>query len=89
MKRVIQINIGVDLGGNHIGKGIIDEQNNIVKKEITDYINNEVTAEQILSVLNDFLKNNDVSNVNFIGIGIPGVATNTCINYTCNMPFKC
>ncbi len=88
MKRVIQINIGVDIGGNHIGIGIIDEKNNIVKKEITDYINHEVTASQILNVLNDFLKNNDISGVNFIGIGIPGVATNTFINYTCNMPLS-
>ena len=34
---MIKINIGVDIGGNHIGIGFVDEQGNLVKKEITDY----------------------------------------------------
>lgn len=88
MKRVIKINIGVDIGGNHIGIGIVDEQGNLIKKEITDYKNHEVTAEHILNVLNDFLINNNLDGIDFIGIGLPGFAENTFVNYTCNMPLS-
>lgn len=86
MKRVIAINIGVDIGGNHIGIGLVDENGTIIKKEISDYKNHEISADQILNILNDFILNNDLTDVDFVGIGIPGFAEKTFVQYTCNMP---
>ena len=31
---MIFINIGIDIGGKHVGMGIVDSQGNIIKKEI-------------------------------------------------------
>ncbi len=87
-KKVITINIGIDIGGNHIGIGIVDEQCNIIKKEITNYNAKEVKGEQILNLINDFMASNDISEVKFIGIGIPGFAEKTSITYTCNLPLS-
>lgn len=85
---MIDINIGVDIGGNHIGIGIVNKHGEIVKKEIIDYDNEEVTAEEIFDALNNFLENNNLDKVKSIGIGIPGIATDTHIDYTCNLPLS-
>ena len=85
---MIDINIGVDIGGNHIGIGIVDEKGEILKKEITDYDNEIVKAEEIFRILNTFLENNNTSKIESIGIGIPGIASGTHIDYTCNLPLS-
>lgn len=85
---MIDINIGVDIGGNHIGIGIVDEKGEILKKEITDYDNETVKAEEIFRVLNKFLETNNTSKIESIGIGIPGIASGTHIDYTCNLPLS-
>lgn len=83
---MIDINIGIDIGGNHIGIGIVSEDGEILKKEIIDYENDEVTPETIFGAINNFLENNNTSKIRSIGIGIPGIATGTHIDYTCNLP---
>lgn len=85
---MIDINIGVDIGGNHIGIGIVDEKGEILKKEITDYDNEIVKAEEIFRILNTFLETNNTSKIESIGIGIPGIASGTHIDYTCNLPLS-
>lgn len=80
------MNIGVDIGGNHIGIGIVSEEGEIIKKEIVNYENDEVTPEMIFGSINNFIKNNNTNKVKSIGIGIPGIATGTRIDYTCNLP---
>ena len=49
------MNIGIDIGGNHIGMGIVSEDGEILKKEIIDYENDEVTLEIIFGAINNFL----------------------------------
>ncbi len=83
---VIDINIGVDIGGNHVGLGIVNNKGELVKKEIVDYQNENVKTEDIIQPINKFLKENTHYNIESIGIGIPGIATNTHIDYTCNLP---
>ena len=84
---MIFINIGIDIGGSHIGMGLVDE--NIIIKERKDiyYASNTFTPEVIFEVINDFI-NEYEEDVETIGIGIPGFATDTFINYTCNLPLK-
>ena len=83
---MIHINIGVDIGGNHIGMGIITSDGDILRKEIVDYDNDEVTPEIIFDALNNFLEKYNTNKIKSIGIGIPGIATGTHIDYTCNLP---
>ena len=83
---MIHINIGVDIGGNHIGIGIITSDGDILRKEIVDYDNNEVTPEIIFCALNNFLEKYNTNKIKSIGIGIPGIATGTHIDYMCNLP---
>lgn len=83
---MIDINIGIDIGGNHIGIGIVSSEGEILKKEIVDYENDEVTPEIIFGAINNFLEKNNTSKISSIGIGIPGIATGTHIDYTCNLP---
>lgn len=83
---MIHINIGVDIGGNHIGIGIVTSDGEILKKEIVDYANDEVTPEIIFGALNEFLEKYNTNKIKSIGIGIPGIATGTHIDYTCNLP---
>lgn len=85
---MIDINIGVDIGGNHIGIGIVNNQGEIIKKEITDYDNETVKAEDIFRILNRFLDTNNTSKIESIGIGIPGISSGTHIDYTCNLPLS-
>lgn len=85
---MIFINIGIDIGGKHVGMGIVDEQGNIIKKEVIDYENEMVQIEDIFDPINDFINENMSDEIESIGIGIPGIATDTLINYTCNLPLR-
>ena len=83
---MIHINIGVDIGGNHIGLGIVTSDGDILRKEIVDYDNDEVTPEIIFDAINNFLEKYNSNKIKSIGIAIPGIATGTRIDYTCNLP---
>lgn len=83
---MIDINIGIDIGGNHTGIGIVDKNGNIIKKEILDYDNDSVDAEKIFEFINIFIEANKKQDIKNIGVGIPGIATKTHIDYTCNLP---
>ncbi len=87
-KEVIIINIGVDIGGNHVGIGIVSPEGEILKKEIVNYSNDEVTPQIIFDAINNFLEKNDSNKIRSIGIGVPGIATGTHIDYTCNLPLS-
>ena len=84
---MIFINIGIDIGGSHVGMGLVDEDNMVINKKEIYYTSDTFNAEIIFREINDFIEENEAY-VETIGIGIPGFATDTLINYTCNLPLK-
>lgn len=85
---MIFINIGIDIGGKHVGMGIVDNEGNIIKKEVIDYTSEVVKIEDIFDPINAFINENMNYDIESIGIGIPGISTDTLINYTCNLPLR-
>lgn len=78
--------IGIDLGGSHIGIGLVDDNGNILKKEekfITKKINikEEIETFIIEKVTQIMLK----YNVEFIGIAIPGTVSKNKIVKAVNL----
>ena len=84
----IFINIGIDIGGKHLGMGIVDDQGNIIKKEIIDYEREMVQLEDIFDPINSFISENISGEIESIGIGVPGISNDTLINYTCNLRLR-
>ena len=68
--------------------GIVDEHGKILKKEIVNYEKDFVQIEDIFNPINDFLENNISDDIECIGVGIPGISSDTLINYTCNLPLR-
>lgn len=78
--------IGVDLGGSHIGIGLVDDNGRIIQKEerlIKDKINIENVIEEFITekVMQMALNNN----VESIGIAIPGTVSNNKITRVVNL----
>ena len=72
----------------YVGMGIVDNEGNIIKKEVIDYTNEVVQIEDIFDPINAFINENTNYDIESIGIGIPGISTDTLINYTCNLPLR-
>ena len=68
--------------------GVVDEQGNILKKEVVDYTKEMVEIEEIFEPINRFVEENTSDDIDYVGIGIPGIASDTLINYTCNLPLR-
>ena len=85
---MILINIGIDIGGTHVGMGIVSKDGEIIKKEIVDYPNEIVSLEDIFNPINKFINENIDSEIESIGIAIPGISSDTFVNYTCNLPLR-
>lgn len=74
------MNIGIDLGGSHIGVGIVNDEGKIICKKDTDIYSNklqdvkEFIIKTIISSINTLLeeKNMTLENIKLIGIGTPG-----------------
>ena len=80
--------IGIDLGGSHLGIGVIDEEKNIV--EAYEKYFSEEDKKDITSVIENFIvetvKDLEGSyEIESIGIAIPGVAKNGVIIKTVNL----
>lgn len=79
--------IGIDLGGSHIGIGVIDKNFKIVdkkEKDITeqDKLNIEKTLiDNIVYIINQLLKENNINkdNIECIGIASPGIISDQSI----------
>lgn len=82
------LHIGVDIGGNHVGIGIVNENGVIKEKQIFNYANDEVTVDDILNPVKSFIKDKKSAGIKSIGIGIPGISNGTHIDYTCNLPLS-
>ena len=61
---MIFINIGIDIGGRHIGMGVVDNQGNIIKKEIVDYENDTIQIRDIFEPINNFIYENSNEEIN-------------------------
>ena len=62
----IFINIGIDSGGRHVGMGIVDEQGNIIKKEVVDYTKEMVEIEEIFEPINRFIEENTSDDIDYV-----------------------
>ncbi len=85
---MVSINIGVDIGGRHIGIGLVNEEGNIIKKVIIDYDEETFNVQKIFDEINSFISKLKDYDIESIGIGIPGIAIDTYIEYTCNLPLS-
>ena len=75
--------IGIDVGGSHIGLGIIDRENRLIIKEEKDYdFINEDMSEVVINTIIDLLKqvllkqNIVIEDIEKIGIAFPGTTSN-------------
>ena len=79
------MNIGIDIGGSHTTMGLMDDDGNFKARDELRYNPDEADVMNIFEVINAFIDEySDVADS--IGIGVPGIATEHLINYTCNMP---
>ena len=84
---MIFINIGIDIGGSHVAMGLVDDDNQIVLRKDIHYTPGTFVPEVFFEVINSFIEEHE-EEVESVGIGIPGFATDTFINYTCNLALK-
>lgn len=80
--------IGIDLGGSHIGIGLVDDNKNIIKKYERDFTEEE--KSNLIPIVEDFVveKTDDLKNENeieSIGIAIPGAVKNGVIIRAVNL----
>ena len=75
--------IGIDVGGSHIGLGIIDDNEVLLFKKEKDYSHHEedmsnVVIETIIELVNQIIEENEInlSNIELIGIAFPGTISN-------------
>ena len=86
VKRCIVINIGIDIGGRHVGMALIDEKGKVHNKEIINY-QKDNSSEFIISEINKYIQKNE-NKAKAIGIGVPGIIRNNKIVYTCNLSLE-
>ena len=69
--------IGIDIGGSHIGIGLLNDENQIIKKIEKDITYDEQTKKNLINyierTIDELIQENDV---NFIGIVTPGILKN-------------
>lgn len=90
------MNIGIDLGGSHIGVGIVNNKGNIINKKDTDiYIEKsedikEFIIQTIISSIKCLLDENKITleNIELIGIGTPGEPKEGIIKRIVNLGIK-
>ena len=75
--------IGIDVGGSHIGLGIVNENGEIVYKKERDYLfyednMSEVVIGTIILLIKDAIKENqmNIDDIKSIGIALPGTVSN-------------
>lgn len=90
------MNIGIDLGGSHIGVGLVDLNGKIVAKKDTDiHMKDAINIENfiiktIVSDIKELLEfnKNTLKDINVIGIGTPGEPENGIIKRIVNLEIK-
>lgn len=84
---MIFINIGIDVGGTHVGMGLVSDDGTVLKRRNIFYDELTFDAESVFEQINEFVAENEDEAEN-VGIGIPGLNIGTFINYTCNLPLE-
>lgn len=89
--------IGIDIGGSHIGIGLINSSGTIIAKEEKDLTNNGEKQEYGIRLVNNSIelitkildeKEIDIKQVSLIGMAIPGTVSNTHIIKADNLHIK-
>lgn len=89
--------IGIDIGGSHIGIGLIDHRGTIIAKEEQDLCNNlkkenykQKLLETIIKLITKILdkKKINIQDISLIGIAIPGTVSDTHIIKADNLHIK-
>lgn len=70
------MNIGIDLGGSHIGIGLVNGEEIVQKSEYNFLIEEKYNIEEIIrkfiyAELDNFLKNINIDEIEKIGIAVP------------------
>ena len=78
--------IGIDIGGSHIGIGLVESNGNIIQKEEM-FINDKTNIEEKIEkyITENVIKMLQKYEVNGIGIAVPGTVTNTKIVKAVNL----
>ena len=80
------INIGVDIGGRHVGMALVDENGKIYDKEIVNYTKDK-SLSYIVDKISTYVHEHE-DKATSVGIGVPGIVKNNKIVYTCNLSLE-
>lgn len=53
---MIFINIGIDIGGSHVGMGLVDEEGNIKDSKYIFYTRETFSIDKVFTSINDFIE---------------------------------
>lgn len=78
--------IGIDVGGSHIGLGLVNKEGKLILKKEKDYEKieknmSDIVLETIVSLIREILKENAVKdeNIESVGIAFPGTVSKTSV----------
>ena len=79
------MNIGIDIGGSHIGVGLVGSSGKIINKKEVDILPDD--KKNIEKFIKQILKEQDVTikEIGYIGIASPGMIENNCIYNVVNL----
>lgn len=89
--------IGVDIGGSHVGVGVLNERGAFIAKKEKDLNNTdkkenftEILVENIIDLISQILteKKIDISKIELVGIAVPGIVSETDIVKAENLHIK-
>ena len=78
--------IGIDIGGSHVGVGLVDRAGMIILKKEKDLVaalqkkdSNEILINTIVNLITNILDEGkiDISQIELIGIAVPGTVSDT------------
>lgn len=87
------MNIGIDIGGSHIGVGLVGSSGKIINKKEVDITEKDkkniekMIINTIINFIKSILKEQDISpkEIGYIGIASPGTIENNCIYNVVNL----
>lgn len=78
--------IGIDVGGSHVGLGLVDENGKLVLKEEKDYNNRQedmsnIVVETIIELIYKIINENNIKKeeIESIGLAFPGTVSETTV----------
>lgn len=76
------MNIGIDVGGSHIGLGIVNDNGEILVKAEKDYVTtqkdmSQIVIKTIIELINEVIENGKIrkEEIKKIGIAFPGTVS--------------